>query len=150
MCTINDITWCMVPEIWSETNIIFCHFGPFFALFPPYQPRKSKFWKNGKNDLKYHHFTQLYHKWKYEYCMIYGSWDMECNRIFHHFGPSFAPLTTPKIKISKKKKKYLEISSFYTSVPKIMFICYTVPQIWCMMDVIFIFHFGLFFALLPP
>ena len=40
------------------------------------------------------------------------------------------------------------MSSFYTSVPKIMIICYTVPQI-CVTDVIVIFHFGLFFALLP-
>ena len=32
-------------------------------------------------------------------------------------------------------------------------ICYTVPEIWCMTNVIVIFHFGLFFvffALLPP
>ena len=40
--------------------------------------------------------------------------------------------------------------TFYTSVPKIMIICYTVPKIWCVMDVNVIFHFGLFFALLPP
>ena len=39
--------------------------------------------------------------------------------------------------------------SFYTSVPKIM-ICYTVPEIWCVTDVIAIFHFVLFFTLLPP
>ena len=31
-----------------------------------------------------------------------------------------------------------------------MIICYTVPEIWCMTDVIFIFYFGLFFARLPP
>ena len=35
------------------------------------------------------------------------------------------------------------------SVPKIMIICYTVPEICCMTDIIVIFHFGLFFALLP-
>ena len=29
-----------------------------------------------------------------------------------------------------------------------MIICYTVPQIWYVTDVILIFHFGLFFALL--
>ena len=29
-----------------------------------------------------------------------------------------------------------------------MIICYTVPEIWCVTDVI-IFHFGLFFAFLP-
>ena len=44
-------------------------------------------------------------------------------------------------------KKILEISSFYTSVPKIMITCYTVPEIRHMTDVI-IFHFGSFFALL--
>ena len=26
--------WCMVSEIRSPTDIIFCHFGPFFALLP--------------------------------------------------------------------------------------------------------------------
>ena len=47
-----------------------------------------------------------------------------------------------------KEKKHLEIS-LYTSVPKVMIICYTVPEIWCVTDVIIV-HFGLFFALLPP
>ena len=27
----------------------FCHFGPFFALYPPKQPKKSKFWKIQKS-----------------------------------------------------------------------------------------------------
>ena len=53
------------------------------------------------------------------------------------------------MKVSKRWKKHLEISPFYTSVPKIMIICYTVPEIWHVTYVIFIFHFGLFFALLP-
>ena len=47
-----------------------------------------------------------------------------------------------------QKKNHLEISLFYTSVPNIMIICYTVPEIWLMTDVIVMFHFGLFFALL--
>ena len=81
------IIWCMVLEILSTTDKIFCHLGPFFALL---QPKKSKF---------------------------------------------------------GKLKKILEISSFHTSVPKTMIICYTVPEIWCMTGVIVIFHFGLFFAL---
>ena len=59
-------------------------------------------------------------------------------------------LTAWKIKIKKKWKKHLKISLFYNSVPKIMIICYTVPEIWCMTDVTVIFHFGLFFTLLPP
>ena len=51
--------------------------------------------------------------------MMYGSWDMECDRhnffvILDYFLPFF-PLITQKIKILKKwKKKHLEIS-FYTS-----------------------------------
>ena len=41
------------------------------------------------------------------------------------------------------------ISSFYKIVPKIMIICYTVPDIWHITDVIVIFHFVLSFALYP-
>ena len=42
------------------------------------------------------------------------------------------------------------MSSFYTSVPKIIITCY--PEIQCKTDVIVIFHFGLFFCpfFLPP
>ena len=29
------VVWCMVPQIWSAMDRIFCHFGPFFALLPP-------------------------------------------------------------------------------------------------------------------
>ena len=60
----------------------------------------------------------------------------------------FTQLTNWKITILKNFKKHLEILSFCTSAPKI--ICYTVPGIWHMTKGIFIFHFGLFFALLPP
>ena len=84
--------------------------------------------------------------------MIYGFRDMKCNSqnilwfwaIFCHF----TPLTTQKIKILKKKN-HLEISSFHTSVPKIMIIYYNVPVIGQMTDVIVNFHFGLFFTVLP-
>ena len=63
---------------------------------------------------------------------------------------TFTSLTAPPKKFKKMKKKPLEIASFNTSVPKIMIMCYTVPEIRCMTDVIVIFHFGLFFSLLPP
>ena len=36
------------------------------------------------------------------------------------------------------------MSSSYTSVPKIRIIWFTVPEIWCMTDVIIIFHFVFF------
>ena len=72
--------------------------------------------------------------------------------IFHFrlFFCPFTPVTDWKTKISKKWKKCLEISSFYTSVPKIMILCHTVPEIWRVTDLICIFHFKLFFALLSP
>ena len=82
------------------------------------------------------------------WCMVPEIWSTEFLVILDYFLP-FYPLTTPKIKILKKWKNTLEIASFYTNVPKIMIICYTVPEIWHMTDVIVIFHFGLFFALLP-
>ena len=85
--------------------------------------------------------------------MIYVSWDMELDRqnffSFWTMFCSFTPLTNQKIKIFKYWEKHLEISSFYTSVPNIMTICYTVSKIWRVTNVIFILHFGLFFALLP-
>ena len=28
-------SWCMVPEKWSTTDRIFCHFGQFFSLLTP-------------------------------------------------------------------------------------------------------------------
>ena len=53
--------------------------------------------------------------------MVYGSWDMECERqnflsFWTIFCP-FNPLTIHKIKILIKWKKSLEILSFYTCVP---------------------------------
>ena len=85
--------------------------------------------------------------------VMHGSWDMGHNRHnFLSFWTIFCPftlLTAWKMNISKKWKKCLEISSFDTNVPKIMIIYYTVPEIWCVMDAIVIFHFGLFFVLLP-
>ena len=85
--------------------------------------------------------------------MMYGSWNMEHNRQdFSHFGP-FLPFYPPnkpenqKLKKKRKDKSTWRYISFYTSVPKIM-ICYNVPEIWHVTDVI-IFHFGLSFALSP-
>ena len=217
------VIWHMVPEIWSATDIIFCHFGPFFALLPPKKPHKSKFRNTKENTWRYYHFTHVYHdnhmiygSWDIEsnsspaylalgmrlilsvmdrfflslwtifallphknpinqnfekmtkthgdiiisyMCtindnhMIFGSWDIECNRqIVLSFWMVFCPSppTTLKIKISKKWKNHLKIPSFYKSVPKIMIIWYTVREIWHVMDIIVIFHFGLIFALLTP
>ena len=43
----------MVPETSSETDR-FCHFGLFFALLPPLQPRKSKFLINDEKQISFY------------------------------------------------------------------------------------------------
>ena len=65
---------------------------------------------------------------------------------------TFTPLKAQKPKVQKKKKriKHLEISSFYTNVPKIMIICYNGPEIWHLANATFIFQLGPFCVLFPP
>ena len=170
----------MIPEIWSVRDRIFSHFGPFLVLLPLYPCPPLN---NSKNQ----NFEKM-KKVPRKKCtindnhMIYGSWDINCNRqiflsywaISCHFTPltaqkrglqkvkkatgdiiilqkctknhdhvlycswdmacdtcnfyfsfwaifcSFTPATAQIIKISKKWNKSLEISPFYTCVPKIM------------------------------
>ena len=144
-------TISMIPEIWSMTDKNFSHFGPFFALLhplPPYNnPENQNFEKTKKNPKDIILQKCIIH----DNHKIYASWDMKWTRhyffvILHHFLSFYTP-NSPK-KNSKNWKNILEIS-FNTSVPKIMIICFTVPKIWCITDVV-IFHVGLFFSLLPP
>ena len=84
----------------------------------------------------------MYHVWLLRYGM-----QQTIFVILDQFLPFYPPKNLKNQNVEKMEKD-LEISSFYTSVPKIMIICYTVPEIRLMMHVIFIFHFGLFFAIL--
>ena len=67
--------------------------------------------------------------------MLYCPWDNArdgCNYFsFWAFFALLPLLTAQRIKISKKWKKSLEISRFYTCVPKIIIRWCTVPEIWC-------------------
>ena len=83
MCTINDNH--MMYGSWDikRNRQIFCHFGPFFALLHPYQPKKSKFWKHEKTACRYYYFTHVYHKWQ-SWCMVPEIWSVT-DRIFCHF-----------------------------------------------------------------
>ena len=97
----------MVPEIWSETDRIFCHFGPFFDLLLPDNPENQKFEKKKKapGDIIILHMCTIN-----DNHMMYGSRDMEHNRqnvlsFWNNFCP-FTPLTTQKIKIKKKKSTW--------------------------------------------
>ena len=81
-------------------------------------------------------------------------WHSGCNCCFlggAFFSP-LTPLTVKKNKVSKKEKwkKHHEISSFYTIVPKIFFISYTVPEIWHVTDAFGVFLFWTIFCPFPP
>ena len=104
-----------VPVIRSETDRIFCHFGPFFALSPHNNPQNQNFEK-----MKKKLYMSSFYTWVSKIMIIYASWDMECNRnnflsFWAMFWP-FTPLLTLKTKIWKKCKKCLEILSFYMCV----------------------------------
>ena len=127
----------------------------FWTIFCPFTSLTTQnikiLKKKLKNAWRCYYFTHVCHKLQsYDVWLLkYQPQQTEIFVIFDNFLPIY-PIKTWKIKILKKWKQCVEISSFYTSVPKIMIICYTVPEIWHMTDVIIIFHFGLFFALLPP
>ena len=61
----KTVIWCMVPEISSTTDIIFSHFGLFFAILPPpplsLKTQKIKILKKWKKLLEIlsYHFTQV-------------------------------------------------------------------------------------------
>ena len=145
------IIWCMIPEIWNATDRNFSHFGPSFT-FPPTPSVTTPENKNLKKMKKTPGYLIILHKCTInDNHTIYGSWDMKCNRIFFailgHFLP-FYPTNRPKKENIKKMKKNAWKYHFTPSVPNIMITGYPVPEIWLVTDVI-IFHFELYFSLLP-
>ena len=114
---------------------IFCHFRLFFALLPPNNPENQNFKKKKKTPVG---------------IIILNTSNI--NEIWYlRYEPEipFTPITVQKLKISKKWKKCRDISSFYTSVPKIMIICYTSWDMASDRCNCYFSSFGLFFALLP-
>ena len=98
------IIWCMVPEIWSMTDKIFVNLY-CFLLFYPISLKNQNFEKLKKTpgDIISHKCTIN------DNYMMYGSWDMKCDRwnflSFWTVFCTFTPLTTKKIKIFKNWKK---------------------------------------------
>ena len=85
-----------------QTDRILGHFLPFY---PPKWSQKLKLWKNEMSG----NIILLHMRTINEDHMIYGSWNIRCNRQnFCHFGPFLPfhpPLTTWKIKILKTWKE---------------------------------------------
>ena len=100
------IIWCMVPDVWSKTDTICCHFGLLFALLNSCGPRKSKFWKKETITWRYR-FTQVYHKWQsyHAWFLRYGVPRTELFVILNHF-LLFNPTKNPENENFEKKKKY--------------------------------------------
>ena len=120
------IIWCMLPEIWNRGDI-FSSFCAIFCPFTPLLPPKTKVWnKCKKNPWRYYPITHAYHKWRSnDVC----TWDIRHNKhSFLSFWAIFCPLillTTWKLKVLKKWKICLKISSCYACIPQMMII-------WCM------------------
>ena len=103
MCTINDNhmmygSWDMEHD-WQ--NVL--SFWTIFCPSTPYEPEKSKFWKNENNAWKYYRFTHVHHKWQsYDvWFLIYQVWRTVLSYeqfyddeqfYFCHFGQFFALL----------------------------------------------------------
>ena len=81
------IIWCMVPEIGSVTDIIFCHFEPFLSFYPTNYPKKQNFEKERKSlDISsfYTCVPQMTNIWY----MVLEIWNVT-DRFFCHFGLLF-------------------------------------------------------------
>ena len=77
----------------------------------------------------------------------YGAWQTELFVILGHFLHFY--FTKALKNQNFKWNRSMKLSSFHASAPNIMIICHTVPEIWCMMDVIFIFILGYFLPFYP-
>ena len=132
------ITCCTVPEIWYMTDIynyfsfwtIFCHFTPLTA-------QKIKILKQWKKHLEISSFYISVPKIMIICYSVSEIWRVTDVIVIFHLGLifcPFTPLTAQKIKILKKWKKHLEISSFYIRLSKIMIRWCMVPDIWCTTD----------------
>ena len=118
------IKWCMVLEIPSATDKLFVILDQFLPFYPAKNPKNQNFEKIKKSsgEITTWHMCTIN-----DNHMMHDPWDMKRDgQNFLSFWTvfcSFTPLTTRKTKILKNWKKHLEISSFYTCIPKVMIIC---------------------------
>ena len=87
MCTINENH--MMYGSWEmKCNRIFCRFGPFLPFYPTNNLKNENFEKMKKipGDM-----TSLQLCTTNDNHIMYGSWDMKCDRIFCHFGAFCCP-----------------------------------------------------------
>ena len=138
--------WFLRYGVWqTEFCVILDCFLPFNPTPTPLITRKIKTLKKWKKLLEILFYTFVSQWQSYDIWLLrYRAQQTEFFVILDHFLPFY----NPKNQNFKNLIKSLKISSFYTSVSKIMIKCYIVPEIWHVTDVIVTFHFRLFFALL--
>ena len=130
------IIQCMVPEKWSMTDRIFVILHRFLPFYPSNNLKNQNFEEMKKmpwDIIILHKCTKNYDHMRYCSCNMVRDRCNCCFSVWANFCP-FTHLTAQKTKLKIKRKKCLEISSFYISVPKIMTRWCTVPGIWCTTD----------------
>ena len=151
LCTYNlDDMICSSWDIKCDrlNLVITGHFLPFPPLITWKTRILKKFKKWLDGDIIILHMCTENHDHK-----KYSSRDTERDRqdflSFWAIFCSSSPLTTQKMKSLKKRNKYLEVWSFYTCAPKIIWCMWCMfLEIWSASDKKFC-RFGPFFALLP-
>ena len=145
------ITSCMVSEICSATDRIFCLFGPLFVLLLPLTTQKIKIMKERTKHLE---ILPFYTCTINENHLMYGSWDRERERQnFFHFGPFFAFLSQKQPEKSKfwKNEKNLWIYHHFTLVYQkswsyaMLFLRYSAWRMWFLF-----FILDYFLSFYPP
>ena len=133
ICTTLDMMYGFWDMKFNRPNyfVILGHFLPF-TLLTVRKIKMSKLKETPEDIIILHKCTKNHDH------PLYCSRDVERHRC-----------NSLKNKNFKAMKKSLEISSFYTMVPKIMIRCNAVPETLLMLDVIVIVHFGQFLVLLP-
>ena len=101
------IIWYKVPEIWSRTDRIFCHSGPFFALFTLPWTQKIKILKKmkKKNTWRYYHIQMCTINDSHDAWLLrYGVQQIGVFVILDHFLPFSPPNNLKNQNFDKMKK----------------------------------------------
>ena len=75
------IIWCMVPEIRSATDRIFCNFGLFFALLPP-NDSESQNYEKMKKSLDIPSFYTCVPKIMITWCTVPETWQYNNTELY--------------------------------------------------------------------
>ena len=117
------IMWCMLPEIWNTTDLIFLSFWAISCTFTPLLTPKIKIWS--KFLKKSWWYYSLHMRTINEDNMMNHSWDIRHDKLsFLSFWVIFCPLTFLTIwtiKIFKKMKKKMPENISTTNDDQMMY-----------------------------